>query len=79
VNGQKRGSVYGKTFTECLTNLHKVLAENGSGAINFDAGDLTVGEFIGRWLEDSVKGTVREVTFSTSSTFACTSSRASGA
>ena len=60
--GPKRASVYGKTYTECLANLHEALAAT-RGTLNFDSGELTVGEFIRKWLDDSIKGTVREVTY----------------
>lgn len=40
----------------------KYEARRGS-FLSFDASTLTVGEFIERWLEDSVHGTVREITY----------------
>ncbi|MGI8541163.1 MAG: tyrosine-type recombinase/integrase [Rubrobacteraceae bacterium] len=33
------------------------------GGLVYDAGKLTVGEYLGRWLADSVKGTVKETTY----------------
>jgi integrase len=60
--GRKRRTLYGKTRQEVATKLSKALADR-EGGLTFDAGNLTVGEYLARWLSDSVKGTVRFSTF----------------
>jgi integrase len=60
--GTKRKALYGKTRSEVAAKLSKALADRESG-LTFDAGNLTVGEYLARWLSDSVKGTVRISTF----------------
>ena len=42
--------------------LAKALSDREGGLV-FDAGRLTVGEYLGRWLEDSVRDTVRQRTW----------------
>ena len=39
------------------------------GGLLFDAGKLTVGEYLERWLADSVKGSVKEATYANYGTF----------
>lgn len=56
--GRKRRTIYGKTRTEVAAKLTKALSDGESGLI-FDAGNQTVGEYLERWLEDSVKGSVK--------------------
>jgi integrase len=60
--GPKRRYVQGKTRAEVNQKLTKVMADRDAGMI-FDAGSLTVEEYLTRWLEDSVKGTVRPSTY----------------
>ncbi|MGF1473075.1 MAG: tyrosine-type recombinase/integrase [Rubrobacteraceae bacterium] len=60
--GAKRKTVYGKTYDEVRQKLNKLRADADGGLV-FDAGKLTVGEYLGAWLTDTVKGTVRESTF----------------
>jgi integrase len=60
--GRKRRTLYGKTRQEVAASLSKALADR-EGGLTFDAGSLTVGEYLARWLSDSVKGTVRLSTF----------------
>lgn len=59
--GPKRRYVSGKTREEVRQKLAKAMAERDGGLV-FDAGSLTVGEYLERWLETSVKGSVRENT-----------------
>ncbi len=61
--GRKRKTVYGKTRKEVAEELAKVLAERADGIV-YDDENLTVGEYLDRWLSNSVRGTVRESTFS---------------
>jgi integrase len=60
--GSKRKALYGKTRSEVAAKLSKALADRESG-LTFDADSITVGEYLARWLTDSVRGTVRISTF----------------
>ena len=57
-DGRKRKTIYGKTRTEVAKKLAKALSDRENGLV-FDAGNQTVGEYLERWLEDSVKGSVK--------------------
>src|SRR5215207_4642585 len=59
--GPKRRYVTGKTREEVRQKLTKAMADRDGGLI-FDAGNLTVGEYLNRWLKD-VEGTVRKSTY----------------
>src|ERR687890_410206 len=61
-SGSKRRYVSGKDREEVRVKLTKAMADRDGGMI-FDAGKLTVGEYLDRWLRDSVKGTVKETTY----------------
>lgn len=60
--GPKYRYIYGKTRQAVAEKLTKAMADRDGGLI-FDAGNLTVEEYMTRWLSDSVKGTVRVSTF----------------
>src|SRR5215211_7624401 len=60
--GRKRKTVYGKTRAEVAAKLATALS-NREGGLTFDAGSLTVREYLDRWLADSVKDTVRQRTW----------------
>jgi len=60
--GRKRKTLYGKTRQEVAAKLAKALSDRENG-FSFDAGKMTVGEYLGRWLTGSVQGTVRTSTF----------------
>jgi integrase len=60
--GPKRKALYGKTRQEVAAKLSKALADRESG-LTFDADNVTVAEYLARWLSDSVRGTVRVSTF----------------
>jgi integrase len=60
--GPKRRYVSGKTKAETRAALNKARADRDGGFV-YDAGKLTLGEYLTRWLTDSVKGTVRRSTF----------------
>jgi integrase len=60
--GPKRRYVSGKTRDEVHDKLIEALGNRAQGLV-FDAGNLTAGEYLTRWLKDSVKGTVRQSTF----------------
>jgi len=61
-DGPKRRYVSGKSREDVAAKLTEALGQRASGLI-FDAGTLTVGEYLERWLKDSVKGTVRHGTY----------------
>ena len=56
--GRKRRTLYGKTRKEVAAKLSKSLADREVGLV-FDAGPLTVGDYLDRWLSHSVRGRVR--------------------
>jgi integrase len=61
-SGPKRKVLYGKTRAEVAEKLTKAMADRDGGLV-FDAGNLTVGEYLERWLADSVQDTVRQRTY----------------
>jgi integrase len=60
--GKKRKTVYGKTRKEAAEKLTKAMADRDSGLV-FDADNQTVDEYLQRWLDGSVRGSVMPVTF----------------
>lgn len=60
--GRKRKTLYGKTRREVDKLLTRAKADREDGLI-LDAGNLKLGEYLDRWLADSVRGTVRRSTF----------------
>jgi integrase len=60
--GPKRRYVSGKTREEVRQKLARAIADRDGGLV-FDAGNFTAGEYLNRWLETSVKGSVRESTY----------------
>jgi integrase len=60
--GRKRKTIYGKTRKEVAKKLAKALSDREGGLI-FDAEGLKLREYLSRWLEDSVKDTVRNTTY----------------
>ena len=60
--GMRRRYVSGKSREEVRRKLAKAMADRDSGLV-FDAGTLTVGEYLERWLKDSVRSTVRTSTY----------------
>jgi integrase len=54
--------VSAKTKTEAEKKLRHAMSDADRGLV-FDAGTLTVEEYLGRWIKDSVKDTVRPTTF----------------
>ena len=60
--GVKRPVIYGRTRKEVADKLAKAVANSVDGLV-FDDENLTVGEHLDRWLEDSVRGCVRDSTF----------------
>ena len=62
VAGRKRKTLYGKTRKDVAKMLARAMADRDGGLI-FDAGKMTVGEYLDRWLSDSARGTVRKSTY----------------
>src|SRR5215217_4772343 len=60
--GTKTRYIYGKRREDVGEKLTKAMADRDGGLI-FDADNLTVGEYLNRWLLDSVRGTVRVSTY----------------
>jgi integrase len=60
--GTKRRTLYGKTRGEVRDKLAKALAERADGLV-FDDENLTVGEDVTRWLEDSARGDLAHRTY----------------
>ena len=59
--GPKRRYVSGKTREEVRQKLAKAIADRDDGLV-LDAGGQTVGEYLKRWLESSVRGSVQAST-----------------
>ena len=62
IKGPRRRYVSGRTRAETAAKLAKAMSDGEDGLV-FDAGKLTVAEYLERWLTGSVKNSVREVTF----------------
>lgn len=60
--GRKRRTIYGKTRKEMADKLAKAVSDREGGLV-FDAGNLSVGGYLDRWLADSVRDTVRLSTY----------------
>ena len=60
--GTKRKALYGKTRGEVSEKLTKAMADRDGGLV-FDADGVRVGEYLDRWLVDSVRDTVRPTTY----------------
>ena len=58
----KRRTLYAKSRAEAGTKLAKAIADRDGGYV-YEAGKLTLGEYLERWLADSVKGIVKETTY----------------
>ncbi len=61
-DGTKNRYIYGKTRAAVAEKLTRALADRNSG-LTFDAGKTTIGEYLERWIEDSVRDTVRQRTY----------------
>ncbi len=62
VDGPKCRYLSGKKREDVADKLAKALSNRADGFV-FDAGDLMVGEYLRRWLTDSVRGSVRHSTY----------------
>ena len=61
--GPKRKTIYGKKRDDVAEKLAKALSNRADGRV-VDDKNLIVGDYLNRWLSDSVRGTARESTFS---------------
>ncbi len=68
--GPKRKTIYGKKRQDVAGKLAKVLADRADGIVYNDE-NLTLGEYLDRWLRDLVRGSVRESTFDRDSYLVC--------
>ncbi len=59
----KRKVIYGRKYKEVEKKLNEARGDAARGIV-YDDENLTVGEYLDRWLSDCVRGTVRESTFS---------------
>lgn len=59
--GPKRRYVTGKTREDVRRKLSKAMADRDGGFV-YDAGSITVGDYLNGWLRDSLQGTVRAST-----------------
>jgi hypothetical protein len=60
--GRKRKTLYGKTRAEVATKLTKALSDR-EGGMSLDTANLKLGEYLERWLRDSVRDSVRDITY----------------
>src|SRR5215212_7840489 len=57
-DGPRRKVLYGKTRAEVAQKLTKAMADRNGGLV-FDDENLSLGEYLDRWLNDSVRDNVR--------------------
>jgi integrase len=62
VEGPKRRYITGETREDVAEKLAKAISDRAGGLV-FDAGSTTTGEYLTRWLSDSVRGTVQGSTY----------------
>src|SRR5215207_2610627 len=62
-DGPKRKYVYGRKYKDVERKLAEAMGNAAKGFV-FDDENLTVGDYLDRWLSDAVRGTVRESTYS---------------
>ena len=60
--GRKTRYIYGKRREDVREKLTKAIADRDGGLV-YDAGNIIVGEYLDRWLNDSVRDTVRQRTW----------------
>jgi integrase len=60
--GPKRRYITGETREDVAEKLAKAISDRADGLV-FDAGSTTTGEYLTRWLSDSVRGTVQGSTY----------------
>ncbi len=60
--GPKRKAVYGKDYEEAERLLNQALVDRDKGLV-FDAGAMTVAEYMNRWISDCAKGRIAHRTY----------------
>src|SRR5918993_5089433 len=60
--GTKTRYIYGKRREDVREQLTKAIADRDGGLV-YDAGNITLGDYLDRWLNDSVRDTVRQRTW----------------
>ena len=60
--GPKRKTIYGKTREEVRDEMASALADRANGIV-LDDENITVAEYVTRWLEDSAKGNLAPRTY----------------
>ncbi len=63
-SGRKRRVIYARSREEARRKLAEAIADRDRGLV-YDSGGLTLEGYLARWLEDSVRGTVRPYTHQT--------------
>ena len=61
-DGPKRKVIYGRKYKEVERKLNEARGDAARGII-YDAENITVGEYLTKWLSDSVRDTVRKRTY----------------
>jgi integrase len=61
-DGPKRKYIYGRRYKDVEKKLAEAMGDTARGIIADDQ-NMTFGEYLDRWLSDSVRGTVRESTY----------------
>ena len=61
-DGRKRKTIYGKKRNDVAEELAKVLTDRANGLV-YDDENMTVGEYLDKWLKYSVRGSLRRSTF----------------
>src|SRR5829696_8485060 len=61
-DGPKRKTIYGRKYKEVEKKLAEARGDAARG-ITYDAGSITVGDYLIGWLADSVRDTVRQRTY----------------
>jgi integrase len=61
-DGPKRMTIYGREYRDVEKQLAAAMGDAARGLV-YDVGKLTTGEYLTRWLSDSIRDTVRESTY----------------
>jgi integrase len=61
-DGPKRKTIYGRNYKDVEKALAEARGDAAKGIV-YDDENMTVGEYLTRWLNDAVRGTVRQRTF----------------
>jgi integrase len=61
-DGPKRKTIYGRNYKDVEKALAEARGDAAKGIV-YDDENMTIGEYLARWLNDAVRGTVRQRTF----------------